>query len=39
MDNESININEIRSNRLIIENINKPLKFISNYKLAELQDM
>ena len=39
MDNESININEIRSNRLIIENINKPLKAISNYKLAELQDM
>tara|TARA_B100000073_G_C23736057_1_gene572186 strand:+ start:2272 stop:3000 length:729 start_codon:yes stop_codon:yes gene_type:complete len=37
MDNEMIKIDDIRNNRLIIENINKPIKAISNYKLAELQ--
>lgn len=39
MDNQMININEIRNNRLIIDNINKPIKAISNYKLGELQDI
>ena len=39
IDNDNINIGEIRNNKFVVDNIYKPLKAISNYKVSQLKEI